>query len=104
MSLRHFAQAIEAFAEAINRNESEVRGHYGSGTAYYQAAEAKLKLGAAATEDVTPADLTVDNLYHEAQRSFKRASDLTSDKSERDVLRDASSTIEKALARKAGRI
>ena len=104
MSLRHYAQAIEAFAEAINRDELEVRGHYGSGAAYYQAAEAKLNLGPAATEDVTPPDLTVDNLYHEAQRSFKRASELTTDKSERDVLREASSAIEKALARKAGRM
>ncbi len=104
MSIRHFAQAIEAFVDAISRDALEVRGHYGAGTAYYQAAEAKLDLGSAATEEITPANLTVDNLYHEAQRSFKRASELTSDRSERDVLRDASSTVEKALDRKAGRM
>ena len=104
MSLGHFSQAIDAFTAAIESDESEVRGHYGSGAAYFQAAEAKHRLGLAATEDVTPVGLTIDNLYHEAQRCFKRALELTPDKSEREVLREATSTIEKALARKAGRM
>ena len=104
LSFQRFSLAIEAFNQAIARDSSEVRAYYGAGTAYFQAGEAKQSLGQTATEEVVPTNLTVDNLYHEALRNFRRAQDLTSDKSERDQLQTATGAVDRALARRAGRL
>jgi tetratricopeptide (TPR) repeat protein len=104
LSFQRYTPAIEAFNQAIERDGSEVRGYYGAGTAYFQAGDAKLNLGAAATDDVVPASLTIDNLYHEALRNFKKALELTNEKSERDQLQQAVAAIDRALARRAGRL
>ena len=104
MSMRRFGQAIEAFEEAVARNEDEVRAHYWAGMACYRSAEYKQEYGEAATEEVAPMDLTVENLYQEALRHFRRAMDLTSDKKERDELSNAAATVERAVARKRGRL
>jgi tetratricopeptide (TPR) repeat protein len=104
LSFHRFSPAIEAFNQAIERDTSEVRGYYGAGTAYFQAGDAKQNLGPAATDDVVPANLTPDNLYHEALRNFKKALELTSDKAERDQLQQATGAVDRALARRAGRL
>jgi tetratricopeptide (TPR) repeat protein len=104
MSMRRYSQAIDAFEEAVRRQEGEVRAHYGAGMAYYQAGDYKQDRGSAAAHDVSPPDLTVDNLYQESLRHFRRALELTNDRSERDDLRNASAVVEKAIARKAGRL
>jgi tetratricopeptide (TPR) repeat protein len=104
MSMRRYGQAIDAFEEAIRRREGEVRAHYGAGMAYYQAGDYKQDRGAAASHDVAPPDLTVDNLYQESLRHFRRAMELTRNRSERDDLRGATAVVEKAIARKAGRL
>jgi tetratricopeptide (TPR) repeat protein len=104
MSLNRYAPAIEAFTEVVNRAGSEVRGYYGAGAAYFEAAEAKQSRGSAATADMAPPDMTVDNLYHESLRYFRRAIELAGDSGERDQLKTAASTVEKAIARKAGRL
>jgi len=104
MSLNRFANAVDAFSIVVERNSSELRGYYGAGAAYFQAAETKQSLGDAATEDVVPPGLTADNLYHEALRSFRRALELTNEKSERDQLQNAIGGVERALAKKAGRL
>jgi tetratricopeptide (TPR) repeat protein len=104
MSMRRYSQAIDAFEEAVRRQEGEVRAHYGAGMAYYQAGDYKQDRGSAAASDVAPADLTVDNLYQESLRHFRRALELTNERSERDDLRNASAVVEKAIARKAGRL
>ncbi len=104
MSMRRFGQAIEAFEEAVARDDSEVRSHYGAGMACYRAAEYKQDYGDAATEEVAPADLTVENLFHEALRHFRQAMDATPDKGERDELAIAAATVERALGRKRGRL
>ena len=104
MSMRRFGQAIDAFEEAVARDDSEVRSHYGAGMACYRAAEYKQEYGDAATEDVAPQELTVENLYQEALRHFRRAMDITPDKKERDELASAAATVERAVARKRGRI
>jgi tetratricopeptide (TPR) repeat protein len=103
MSMRRYALAIEAFEEAVGRDDDEIRAHYGAAHAHFQAAEAKQTMGDAATDDVTPAEMTIDNLYHEALRHFRRAQELA-DKTERDELSKATSVVEKAIARKAGRL
>jgi hypothetical protein len=104
MSARHFAPAIEAFATAATRDGKQIRAHYGAGAACFEAGQAKQEHGPATTDEVAPANLTVDNLYHESLRHFRRALELTNDKSERDQLQTAVSTVERALARKAGRL
>lgn len=104
MSMRRYAPAIEAFGQAVSRDEDEVRGYYGAGVAYFQAGEAKHDLGAAAPTDVAPVEMTVDNLYHESARNFRRAMELTNDREERARLREALTAVEKAVARKAGRL
>jgi tetratricopeptide (TPR) repeat protein len=104
MSMRRYGQAIEAFEEAVARDETEVRSHYGAGMACFQAAEYKQEYGIAATEDVAPTHLTVENLYQEALRHFRRAMELTPDKGERDELASAAATVERAVARKRGRL
>jgi tetratricopeptide (TPR) repeat protein len=104
MSQRHFAPAIESFSSAVSRADREVRAHYGAGAAYFEAGAAKQEHGAATTDETAPAALTVDNLYHEALRCFRKALELTNEKSERDQLQNAVSTVERALARKAGRL
>ena len=103
MTMRRFALAIQAFEEAAARDDDEIRTHFGAGHAYFQAAEAKQTMGDAATDDVTPPEMTTDNLYHEALRHFRRAQELA-DKNERDELSKATSVVEKAIARKAGRL
>jgi tetratricopeptide (TPR) repeat protein len=104
MSLERYAPAIDAFGKTVARDSKEIRGYFGAGSAFFQAAEAKMRLGDAATEDVVPGGLTVDNLYHESLRNFRRALELASDKGERDELQNAVSAVERALARKAGRL
>jgi tetratricopeptide (TPR) repeat protein len=104
MGLKRYAPAIAAFSEAVSRADSEVRTYYGAGAAYFEAAEAKQARGDAATADMAPEELTVDNLYHESLRYFRRALEVTNDKGERDQLRTAVATVEKAIARKAGRL
>lgn len=104
MSMRRFAPAIEAFNEAVRRAPTEVRAYYGAGAAYFEAAEGKLNRGAATTDDVAPQDMTVDNLYQESLRNFRLALEMTLDKGERDQLRQAINAVEKAVARKAGRL
>jgi hypothetical protein len=47
--------------------------------------------------------MTVDNLHQEALRNVRKAQTLA-DKKERQVLGEFASTIEKAVARKAGRL
>jgi hypothetical protein len=103
MSMRRYSLAIEAFVEATNRDDDEIRAHYGAGHAHFQAAEARQTMGDAATDDIVPPDMTTDNLYHEALRHFRRAQELA-DKAERDELSKATSVVEKAIARKAGRL
>ena len=104
ISADRYGSAIEAFSRAIERDANEVRGHYGAGAACFQAAEARLSRGDAVTAEVAPAGLTVDNLYHESVRHFRRALELAHDKNERDQLQTAIATVERALARKAGRL
>ncbi|MPZ49141.1 MAG: hypothetical protein GEU75_07560 [Dehalococcoidia bacterium] len=104
MSLNRYSHAIEAFTGVVGRDGSEIRGYYGSGAAYFQAAEAKLNLGPAATDEVVPLGMTVDNMYHEAARNFRRALELATEKSERDELQNAIGAVERALSRKAGRL
>jgi tetratricopeptide (TPR) repeat protein len=104
MSMRRFGQAIEAFLAAVERDDSEIRAHYGAGMAYFQAAEYRQDHGAAATAEVVPVDITVDNMYQEALRHFRQALEMTPDKSERDNLSSAIATVERAGARKAGRL
>lgn len=103
MSMRRFTAAIQAFEDAINRDEDDIRGYYGAGHAYFQAAEARRSLGAAATDEVAPLEMTVDNLHQEALRNVRKAQTMA-DKRERDELGQIASTIEKAVARKAGRL
>jgi tetratricopeptide (TPR) repeat protein len=104
MSINRYAPALDAFTKAVERDGAEVRGYYGAGTACFHAAEAKQQLGPAATDEVVPANMTVDNLYQESLRYFRRGLELTSEKHERDGLGQAISAAEKALARKAGRL
>ena len=89
MSLRRYALAIEAFGEVIGRDNKEIRAHYGAGAAYFQAAEAKQNLGAGGYRRGGPAGMTVDNLYHESARNFRKALELATEKSERDELQNA---------------
>jgi tetratricopeptide (TPR) repeat protein len=103
MSMRRFAPAIGAFEDAIRRDGEDVRGYYGAGQAYFQAAEARKVLGEAATDEVTPLDMTVDNLHQEALRNVRKAQTVA-DKKERNELGEFASLIEKAVARKAGRL
>jgi tetratricopeptide (TPR) repeat protein len=104
MSMRRYGQAIEAFEEAVARDEEEVRSHFGAAMACYRAGEYKNEYGDAATEEVAPAHLTVENLYQEALRHFRRAMELTPDRGERDELAAAAATVERAVTRKRGRL
>jgi tetratricopeptide (TPR) repeat protein len=104
MGMRRYGRALDAFHAVIERDESEVRAHYGAGMACYLAAEYKQDHGEAASEDVAPADLTVDNLYQESLRHFQEAMDMTPDRNERDELASAAATVRRAVARKAGRL
>lgn len=103
MSMRRYGPAIEAFEQAIRLDEDDIRGMYGAGHAYFQAGEARQTMGEAATADIAPPDLTLDNLYQESLRNFRRAQELA-DKGERDELSQAVSIVQRALARKAGRL
>lgn len=103
MSTGRFKAAIEAFEDAIRRDESDIRGYFAAGHAYFQAAEYLRNHGDAATNDVVPLDMTVDNLHQEALRNIRKAQTMA-DKSERDELGQLASTIERAAARKAGRL
>jgi tetratricopeptide (TPR) repeat protein len=104
MSMRRFGQAIEAFEAAVQRDGDDVRADFGAGLACYRAAEYKQTHGDAATADVAPPEMTVENLYQEALRHFRRAMELTPDKGERDELASAASTVTRAVARKRGRL
>ena len=103
MSMRRYTAAIQAFEDAIKRDENDIRGYFGAGHAYMQAAEVRRNLGDAATEDVVPLDMTVDNLHQEALRNVRKAQTMA-EKKERDQLGQLASTIEHAVARKAGRL
>ncbi|MGE0675161.1 MAG: tetratricopeptide repeat protein [Methylibium sp.] len=103
MSMRRYTAAIQAFEYAIKLDEDDVRGYYAAAHAYLQAADARRTLGDAATEEVTPLNMTVDNLHQEALRNVRKAQTLA-DKKERTELGQIASTIEKAVARKAGRL
>ena len=94
-------EILAALADA--RDDDEIRAHYGAGHAHFQAAEAKQTMGDAATDDIVPPEMTIDNLYHEALRHFRRAQELA-DRTERDELSKATSVVEKAIARKARRL
>jgi tetratricopeptide (TPR) repeat protein len=102
MGLRRFDQAIEAFLEAVNRNRDDIRGYFGAGHAFFEAAELQLKGGHPMTGRAET--MTIDNLYHESLRNFRQALEMTNEKDERDKLRNASTVVEKALAKKAGRL
>jgi tetratricopeptide (TPR) repeat protein len=104
MSMRRYGQAIQAFSEALQRDPLELRAHYGAGMAFFQAAEYRQEHGPAASAEVAPEDVTVDTLYQEALRHFRAALDLTQERSERDQLAAAAATVERAVARKAGRL
>lgn len=104
MSMRRYAPAIKVLSAGIERNSAEVRPFYAIGNAYFQAGETRLNQGPAATEDVVPAAMTADNLYQEALRYFRKGMELTPDKDERDLFKSALSIVEKAVARKAGRL
>lgn len=103
LSMRRYTAAIQAFEDAIEVDENDVRGYYGAGNAYFQAAEARRTMGDAITEEIAPLEMTVDNLHQEALRNVRKAQTLA-DKKERDELGQIASTIEKAVARKAGRL
>jgi len=103
MSMNRFALAIDAFEDAMRRDADDIRGHYGAGCAYFQAAEARRSMGDAATDEITRLDMTVDNLLQEALRNVRKAQGM-GDKKERDQLGQFASTIESAVARKAGRM
>lgn len=103
MSMRRYAHAIQAFEDAVKLDGDDIRGYYGAGLAYFQAAEARRNLGDAVTDEVAPLDMTVDNLHQEALRNIRKAQTMA-EKKERDELGQIASTIEKAVARKAGRL
>ena len=103
MSIGRLKAAIDAFEAAVLRDEKDVRGYFGAGHAYFQAAEYRRNHGDAATEDIVPLDMTVDNLHQEALRNIRKAQTVA-DKKERDQLGQLASTIEHAVSRKAGRL
>jgi len=103
-SMGRFVPAIHAFDEAVKRDANDVRAYYGAGRSYFEAAETKLKLGPTAPPEATFEEMTVDNMYHEAGRYFRRALELVEDKKERDQVRTFLSSVEKAVAKKAGRL
>jgi tetratricopeptide (TPR) repeat protein len=103
MSMRRFALAIDAFEDAVKRDEDDVRGYYGAGYAYFQAGEARRSMGDAATDETVPLNMTVDNLHQEALRNIRKAQTLA-EKKERDELGKLAATIEHAVSRKAGRL
>lgn len=104
MGMRRYGQALEAFTEAAKRDGREVRAHYGAGMACFQSAEYKREHGAASSEEVAPAHMTVDSLYQEALRHFRVAMELAADKGQRDELASAAAAVERAVAKKAGRL
>lgn len=103
MSMGRFKSAIDAFEDAITRDEDDIRGYFGAGQAYFQAAEYRRNHGDASSDDIVPLNMTVDNLHQEALRNIRKAQTMA-DKKERDELGQIASTIEKAVARKAGRL
>lgn len=104
LSMRRFDNSIESFQEAIKRDPEEIRSYYGAGHAFFEAAEAKLNSAGNPQAEELMGGMTVDNLYHEAMRNFKRALEMTTEKDERDRLSSAVSVVDKALAKKAGRM
>ncbi len=104
LSMRRFNQSIESFQKAIERDPNEIRSYFGAGHAFFEAAEARMNsAGNPQAEEVMGA-MTIDNLYHEAMRNFKKALEMTTEKDERDKLSNAVSVVDKALAKKAGRM
>jgi tetratricopeptide (TPR) repeat protein len=99
-----YVRALEAFEEAVERDRTEVRGHYGAAMACFRAAEHRLEHGEASSEDAAPAGMTVDNLLHASLRHFQDAMELTPDKNERDELASAAAIVRRAITHKAGRL
>lgn len=104
MAMHRFDQSVEAFQEAMAREPKEIRAYFGAGNAYFEAAQARQNADPTAPVTGSLAALTIDNLLHEANRNFKKAMELAHDKDERDRLRNAISVVDKALAKKAGRL
>jgi hypothetical protein len=104
LRMSRFEQSIEAFQEAISRDEEDVRGYYGAGNAYFEASQAKQNADPGAPVTGMLEEMTFDNLLHEANRNFRRAMELATEKDERDKLRNAMTVVDKALAKKAGRL
>jgi len=104
MAMHRFDTSVAAFLQAIQRAPEEVRAYFGAGNAYFEAAQVRLNADPGAPVSGGLATLTVDNLLHEANRNFKRAMELAEGGDERDRLRNAISVVDKALAKKAGRL
>jgi len=104
MAAGRYVQALGAFEEAVGRDRTEVRAHYGAAMACFRAAEHKLEHGEASSDDAAPAGMTVDNLLHASLRHFQDAMELTPDKNERDELASAAAIVRRAIMRKAGRL
>ncbi len=104
MSMSRFDQAADAFQEATKRSPDDVRGFYGLANAFFQAAESRRVQEGSASLSGSMAEMTIDNLYHEALRNFRRAYEMTDDKEQRATLSSATSVVEKAIAKKAGRL
>ncbi len=103
-SMGRYVPAVHAFDAAIERDANDVRPYYGAGRSYFEAADTKLRLGPTAPPEASFESMTVDSMYHEAERYFRRALELITDKAERDRIRTDLSTVEKAVAKKAGRL
>jgi tetratricopeptide (TPR) repeat protein len=104
VSLGRYDLAVEAFLETIARDDDEVRAHYGAGSACFYAAEDARMTEGGWSADGPLSGKTVDNLYNESLRHFRRALELTEDRGERERLAKSIGGVEKALAKKAGRL
>jgi hypothetical protein len=104
LRMNRFDQSIEAFQEAISRDDQDVRGYYGAGNAFFEASQAKQNANPGVPQTGIMESMTFDNMLHEANRNFRRAMELATEKDERDKLRNAMSVVDKALAKKAGRL
>jgi cytochrome c-type biogenesis protein CcmH/NrfG len=104
MSMARFDSAAEAFEEAGKRSPEDIRPYFGAGNAYFEAAQIRINGDPTAPVTGSLATLTIDNLLHESNRNFKRAMDLATERDEKDRLRNAISVVDKALAKKAGRL
>jgi tetratricopeptide (TPR) repeat protein len=103
VSLRRYPPAVEAFREVIARDPEEVRAYFGLGNACFYAAE-DTRPRSEEPGGSALAGMTTDNLYHEAKRNFQRALEMTPDKGERERLRNSIANVDRALAKRAGRL